>query len=485
MDWLNMIKAGDIVSPKTGYSAKSTDVSAWFKDETLELTFGESEGRPSASFVMRKEYLTRFLENGWTVAAVVASAEGGDWKSVSTAKRNTETGDRTSDKSSSTSERRTVSSDKTRSGGSTTTSDESSSTSSSVSSSNQASASNSKSSGSNSSSEKSDTSPKESGSSTEKGSSSSNSSDSNTTQTQTSDSRQDTNSRTSSSGRTDKSEDSTRTVDDRVTESNVSDSSRSSFGNSDETTDTESAAAYWAAYHRIMLKRRRMVPEYVLKSMLDTFTDAYNTGHGNEDSRYNEIVSLYTTTLAVTEREMDDLVSKGVSLDRLYDHIYWSFYGSLKSAEDAAKRSGDDGLAAALDEIRRRFDALLAKARSELISAGLYNGTVWITTEAGIERQRAAAILAAKADSAKSGVDANLAVVSAKNSAYAILADIRKAMADLSDKRRTTATEMRNTVVKWLADVIAAKKDDAPQIEEFAQLVQTFGFSVGAAGNVL
>lgn len=477
MDYLKRIHPSGVVEPQYVYEASAPNVKEWFKDETLELTFGESTGRPSASFVMRKEYLTRFLENGWTVAAVVSSVESGEWKAVSGRasdqkslqhQRGSDTSTDKRDGKNDTSRESRSSSAEVESADSSRTTDMASdgfSSSSSQTSSNGSSSEtteSSRKSGTNSSSSKTSSDSSNSSSSSEKQNTSSGSS-------KVAESR---------------SSDAQQTNDSTVTKhSGLTSGDTDSTTNVDET--TESVAAYWAAYHRILLKRRRMVPELVMKTMLDTFTDAYNTGHGNDAKRYSELISLYSATISSTEEEMNALVKEGISLDGLYDKIRMSFDKSLRAVEESAKSLGEDGLAASLDEIRRRFDALIAKARSELISAGLYNGTIWITTEAGIERQRSAAIIAAKADASKAGVEANVAAVSAKNSAYAALSDIRKAMAEIVDKRRTTATEMRNAVVKWLADVVAARKDDAPQIEEFAQLVQTFGFSVGASGNVL
>lgn len=448
-----------ITTPLDSFKQKFASVGSWFKEEMLELTFGESEGRPSMYYVLRREYLTRFLENGWTVSAVLESTERGVWKTVGNSKRdNTSRSERTEARSeSSGSTNKTASTDHSES----VSHGENSSTNRTT----------------QGSTYKTDEQRDYEGTS--------GTASSNYAQTIKHSDESYNNNEAHSTTDSNSSSDSEKKSESNDSHSSNSKDNIKDAGSSSENTDTESVAAYWAAYQRIRLTRRRLVPELVLQSMLDNFTDAYNKGKANDDERYEQVISLYATTLAKTEAEMERLIDDGLDLENLFNLISTRLNASIAEAKKSAKQVGDAGLAAALDEIKRKFDAELSRAKSELISAGMFNGSVWISVSAGIERNRQVAIIAARSEMAKSGVDANLAVVSAETSAYNTLAEIRKATVDLLDKRRISATEMRNNVVKIFAEIIASKKEDAPQLESFAQLVQTFGFSVGAAGNVL
>jgi len=245
------------------------------------------------------------------------------------------------------------------------------------------------------------------------------------------------------------------------------------------------APAYWTAYQKIRLKRRRLIAEFVMQSMITSFTGAYNSGRGIEDTRYNEIVSLYTLMLSRSENEGNAIVSGATDLMPLATRMADSVMGSVDTADTAS-----DELAAKSTENRRRdvnrqFDSLVSQKQAEMISAGLYNGSVWATVQAGIERQRSEAL--DKAEEAGNSVkfQAKSSLATTKSGVAAQLLTAMQGVASASDQRKITVVELRNSVLKWMLDYIGTREERYPELEEVATVSEKMGFSVGSAGSVL
>lgn len=80
---LKKISPLDYIAQRIPAEESVKDVSAWFKDETMELNFGEYIGKPSKNIEMHQSFLAYFFAEGWYVDAVMSGGEGGEWKSVS------------------------------------------------------------------------------------------------------------------------------------------------------------------------------------------------------------------------------------------------------------------------------------------------------------------------------------------------------------------------------------------------------------------
>lgn len=340
------------------------DVSQWFLDEKIELDFGDSVGRPSENILLQKEYITRFLENGWTIDAVLSTSADGEWQSVSSNESYSET----------------------------------------------------------------------------------------------------TGYNSGGNGGAQYSE--VKSGENSVT----------------------GGSAFWYAKQRVRLKRRRMQPEKVLQDMVTSFTNEYNSGRKIDDERFNEIVSLYGVLLKDNVTEGNRILNEAISnsnptyiLDKLYNSIWSEFNSATGKVEEIYKGAQDDATA----DVNRQFDALLAQTKAQMITNGTYNNTTWPSVAAGIERQRTAALVKAKSEARKIGVDAITSLGSAKASAASALLAAQNAISDSIDKRRITVVEMRNSVLKWMLDFMEKREEVYPELEEISAAAERLGFSVGAAGNVL
>lgn len=429
------------------------NVSSWFMNETLEIDFGDYVGRPSEHILMQREYLARFLENGWTIKAVVSRTSSGLWQQVS--KRETssdETGNVSSSGSSSSDSSNT---------------DNSHSTSTTVSNANENSETSSVSNSKSKSNENGGADYKYSSieQSSDSGSSSSSKSDSNSVTEQDSES--------TSTGKN----------------SNVNESNQDTSSNAiTEETLTADGEAYWYAAQRVRLTRRRMQPEKVLQDMVTSFTNEYNSGRKIDNDRFNEIVSLYGLLLKSNETEGSRILSGAINAtDPLFfiDKLYSSIWTDMDLAHGSAIHAASDAEVDSVSDVNRQFDALISQAKAQMITNGTYNGTVWPSVAAGIERQRAAAIVKARSEARQIGVNALASVGSAKASAASALLAAQNAISESLDKRRVTVIEMRNSVLKWMLDFIGNREEVYPELEEISACAERLGFSVGAAGNVL
>lgn len=437
------------------------NVSAWFLDEVVELDFGDSVGRPNENVILQKEYITRFLENGWTIDRVVSTDSGGTWESVSKSVQ--------------------ASDGSRKSAGDTLENIVS----------------------------KSNTDGRSTSNTTQN-------SDSNTVFTNRVNSAQSSSSYESSSsdsgGTTKVSEsdnaqsqrqDQSTVSSSRSTQSNESENSQNysedqeksgKSGQVDETSSVanvethDGGAAFWYVRQRIRMRRRRMQPEKVLQDMVTSFTDEYNSGRKIDSDRFDEMVSLYGILLKSNEKEGTRILSGAVDAvnpTSFLDSLYGSIWSDMDSARKEAMSISDDAEKGAVDDVNRSFDALVSQARAQMVSNGTYNAVVWASVSAGIERQRAAALVKARSEARQVGVGAISSVGSAKASAASVLLAARNAISDSVDKRRVTMVEMRNNVIKWMLDFIGRREEVYPELEEISACAERLGFSVGAAGNVL
>lgn len=257
----------------------------------------------------------------------------------------------------------------------------------------------------------------------------------------------------------------------------------SNTGNSSAMT-TQDGGPYWYAYNRIRLKRRRMQTELVLKGMIAQFTKAYNEGRQINDERYDELVALYALMLSRTEDEANAFA--GLNVDDFKPLAKLVTDEIKKAIEEYKSAVGDlpaDWMQSRIDEINRKFDALLAEAKSKMVSAGTYNSTVWPTTASGIERDRQIALNGLKDDMVTLKVDVYGKIASMTADVGKGLLDCEIRILEMQNKMMLGPTEMRNQVFKWMLDFMERRDDDYPGLESISQIAERLGYSDGASGG--
>ena len=249
-------------------------------------------------------------------------------------------------------------------------------------------------------------------------------------------------------------------------------------------TTSQDGGPYWYAYNRIRLKRRKMQTELVLKDMISQFTRAYNEGREINDERYDELVALYALMLSRTEDEANAFA--GLNVDDFKPLAQLVTDEIKKAIEEYKGAVGDlpaDWMQSRIDEINRKFDALLAEAKSKMVSAGTYNSTVWPTTASGIERDRQLALNDLKDEMVTLKVDVYGKIASMTADVGQKLLDCEIKILEMQNKMMLGPTEMRNQVFKWMLDFMERRDDDYPGLESIAQIAERLGYSDGATGG--
>ena len=269
------------------------------------------------------------------------------------------------------------------------------------------------------------------------------------------------------------------------TSSGTSESTGTSSNNGmSSATNTQDGGPYWYAYNRIRLKRRRMQTELVLKDMIAQFTKAYNEGRQINDERYDELVALYALMLSRTEDEANAFAGLNVDdFKPLAKLVTDEIKKAIEEYRNAVGNLPTDWMQSRIDEINRKFDALLAEAKSKMVSAGTYNSTVWPTTVSGIERDRQIALNDLKDDMVTLKVDVYGKIASMTADVGKNLLDCEIRILEMQNKMMLGPTEMRNQVFKWMLDFMERRDDDYPGLESIAQIAERLGYSDGASGG--
>ena len=261
-------------------------------------------------------------------------------------------------------------------------------------------------------------------------------------------------------------------------------SGSSSTGGTSETTTTQDGGPWWYSYTRLRMKRRKMQSELVLKDMIASFTKAYNEGRQINDERYDELVALYALMLSRTEDEANAF--GGLSTEDfkpLADAVVAACKDALEKYGASVENLPADWMQSRIDEVNRKFDALLAQAKSKMVSEGTYNSTVWPTTVSGIERDRQIALNDLKDDMVTTKIDVLGKIAAMKADIGQKLLDCEIRIIEAQQKMLLGPTEVRNTVFKWMLDFMERRDDDYPGLEQLATIASQLGYAEGGAAG--
>ena len=251
-----------------------------------------------------------------------------------------------------------------------------------------------------------------------------------------------------------------------------------------KTTTTQDGGPWWYSYTKLRLKRRKMQSELVLKDMISSFTKAYNEGRQINDERYDELVALYALMLSRTEDEANAF--GGLSTEDfkpLADAVVAACKDALEKYGASVENLPADWMQSRIDEVNRKFDALLAQAKSKMVSEGTYNSTVWPTTVSGIERDRQIALNDLKDDMVTTKIDVLGKIAAMKADIGQKLLDCEIRIIEAQQKMLLGPTEVRNTVFKWMLDFMERRDDDYPGLEQLATIASQLGYAEGGAAG--
>ena len=236
---------------------------------------------------------------------------------------------------------------------------------------------------------------------------------------------------------------------------------------------------YYGTDYIYTLKRRKLQSERVLQSMINEFTVAYNEGRQLNDQRYDEIIKIQSVILDDTENQFVTINSTAAAYDTIVDGIIAGLPADFATYQTEVQGIFDDWGDSHRKRINTQFDNQVAKGRADLISRGMYNGTVWTSVNSGIEQDRAMAL----SELEDRVVDKKFAVSDKIN---AVKSDMRSKLQEsalrLSEVKQTRIMgqlEFRNTIIMALAAFMERRSDDYPGIGELAKLAAGLGYSEG------
>jgi hypothetical protein len=140
------------------------------------------------------------------------------------------------------------------------------------------------------------------------------------------------------------------------------------------------------------LTRRTISGEKVLAAMVQDYSEAYNEGRELNDSRYDEIVSIYSVVADKMQDELVLLDTKDAAYDVLIEALITAVEADWTSHDTEVSGDLDAYGTAQVTRINTQYDSELSKAQAHLVNTGMYNTLNWTSASAGIERERARAL---------------------------------------------------------------------------------------------
>lgn len=412
-----------VAFPDVGFAPDS-----WFETEYMELDFGESVGRPNENALLHSQVLAPLFQDGWIVESVSNGGSEGEWKKVS----------------------------------------------------------------------KSTKSSKKSGAESLEGSASASISqrgDSKAEQSATSDAKShivnkfDLAKKASLreraregdvEGHLESSSEGENEYNDKESRSEKNTRTGESSETAEDTETVENGGdPYWSAWQRLKLARRKLQADALLKEMMSSLASAYNEGRNIDASRYDEIVDLYALMIANTEKDLAALSFDMTSLKPLIDEILDYCKEALDEFKAQAGNIPEEWMQSRIDEINRKFDAIISKARSQMISAGTYNGTIWRSVESGYERDRQSALNDLKDESVMLKIDAYGKIASITTDIGKAILEAATRFADLQ-KLALSPIDLRNSLALKLLDFMATRENPYPTNTEIGAIADRLGTIDGA-----
>ena len=226
-----------------------------------------------------------------------------------------------------------------------------------------------------------------------------------------------------------------------------------------------------------VLKRRKLQSERVLQDMITEFTDAYNEGRTINDSRYDELVTLWATLADKVENDINALNTNETNYVALLDAVVAQMPNDFDDYQDYVSDLLDGWGDSMRADLTERFDNLLAAARQDLVTRGMYNTTVWTSANVGIERERQVAttdledkilerLLASKDQEQRFLVDMRNGTLAAYSRVLGIRQD-----------NVLRPLDVRNRILTSMFNFMERRQDDYPDLGNLANIAAQLGYS--------
>jgi hypothetical protein len=227
------------------------------------------------------------------------------------------------------------------------------------------------------------------------------------------------------------------------------------------------------------LKRRKLQSERVLQSMINEFTKAYNEGRELNDLRYDEIITLQSVMLDDSENEFVTLNTSSDAYEAIVDQVIADMSTDFTTYQGEVEGIYDSWGTSQRERIATQFDNQLEQAKADLISRGMYNSTVWTSTSAAIEENRAKALNELEDRIVDKRFSLSDRINTVREGLRSRLEASALRLSGEKQKRVIGQLEFRNAIITALTAFMERRSDDYPGIAELAKLAAGLGYSEG------
>ena len=179
------------------------------------------------------------------------------------------------------------------------------------------------------------------------------------------------------------------------------------------------------------------------------------------------------------EDEANGFIVSTADFAPLTTYVLQTMKKSVADFHAVADNLPDDVFKNRVKQINLKFDNQLSTAKVQLITAGLFNSTVWTTTASGIERDREMALN----DLIETKIDVYVKVSNAAGEMGQRFVDAAAKMQQMAHDRLIKPSELRNNVFKWMLEFMERRKDEFPALDTIVGTAKSLGYSETTTSN--
>lgn len=204
----------------------------------------------------------------------------------------------------------------------------------------------------------------------------------------------------------------------------------------------------------------------ILQVLVHDFTGSYNEGRQLNDTRFDEIIAVFTALQDKTEDELNLLETDENTFETLVEAVISNLVSEFTTHETAMDTNLTNWAAIQRTRIDDQFTNESAAAQASMRKRGVFNTTSWDAYTVGAAREKADALT-------KLNGDIEIKLNDLEDRLYGQQVDIRLKFLEARSRlmgqlhaQGNVRTELRNKIVGALASFAERREDDYPSFLE-------------------
>jgi hypothetical protein len=245
--------------------------------------------------------------------------------------------------------------------------------------------------------------------------------------------------------------------------------------------DVDTGFTVYEYYWIYNLKRRTLRNAEVTQDLLRLFTKAYNEGREDNNTRYENVVELWTQMSDQTQAHLEavhDEVDAELSIHLTSLEDLEAEYDTFFEGVKAELNKLEVTLQADRERVESVFASLASDSKQELERRGFYLASLQASVESGIDERKALALLEINEREQRLMPE----LVLRKNEIFVEVLKMRMGLIQtamgITDRKQKLLAYMldtRNNVLLGLFGFVEKRQEQYPQLESFGQIVTAFG----------